>query len=176
MPYIRRKWNWSYLFCSFRTSTYPRNITARMSKDMTMAQKRLPRQLSEVPVSTPVNSILPSFGGLLTIIKLAAVHGCSSHWVTESSIHAVATPRSLNSSYLNVTSAHGPVSFKFLFSGLTINNGFNMTRLEGLPGLKVSANAQPDYTITYNADHSNKRVYVLHKYTIPKSFTGVPFV
>lgn len=104
--------------------------------------------------------------------------GCSSHWVTESYIHAVATPRSLNSSYLNATSAHGPVSFKFLFSGLTVNNGFNMTRLEGLPGLnvKVSANAQPDYTITYNADHSNKRIYVLHTYTIPKSFTGVPFV
>ncbi|CAP99626.1 hypothetical protein NUH16_001950 [Penicillium rubens] len=154
---------------------YPRNITAWMSKDVTIGAETV----AETVVGGP--AINPSQFNPAVIQWAIDDHkiGCISHWVTESSIHAVAAPRSLNISYPNATSAHGPVSFNFLFSGLTVNNGFNVTGLEGLPGLnlKISTNAQPNYTITYNTDHSvNEFVFYNITYTMPESFTGVPFV
>ncbi|KAJ5474354.1 hypothetical protein N7475_003920 [Penicillium sp. IBT 31633x] len=155
--------------------TYPRNITAWMSKDVTIGAETV----AETVVGGP--SINPSQFNP-AVIQWAIDEdkiGCITHWVTESSIHAVAAPRSLNISYPNATSSDGLVSFNFLFSGLPINNGLNITGLEDLPGLdvKVSTNALPNYTITYNTDHSvNEFVFYNITYTMPENFTGVPFV
>lgn len=104
--------------------------------------------------------------------------GCLTHWVTESSIHAVAAPTSLNISYPNATTSDCPISFNFLFSGLVDNRGFNVTGIEGLPGLdlEVATNALPDYTISYNTDQSdNEFIFYNITYTMPEDFTEAPF-
>ncbi|KAJ5447366.1 hypothetical protein N7445_002187 [Penicillium cf. griseofulvum] len=155
--------------------TYPRNITAWMSKDVTIGAEMIAEKLVGGPSINP-SQFSPA------VIQWAIDEqriGCISHWVTESSIHAVAAPRSLHISYPNATSAHGPISFNFLFSGLTINDGFNVTGLEGLPGLKIKVltNAQPDYTMTYvGSGGVNEFSYYNITYTMPESFTGEPCV
>jgi hypothetical protein len=155
--------------------TYPRNITTWMSKNVTIGAETV----AEHVVGGP--SINPSQFTPAVIQWPIDDHqiGCISHWVTESSIHAVAAPGSLKISYPNATSTDGPVSFNFLFSGLDVNNGFNVTGLEGVPGLnvKLTTNALPNYTMTYNTDHSvNEFSFYNITYTMPESFTGVPFV
>lgn len=105
--------------------------------------------------------------------------GCITHWVTESSIRAVASPGTLDISYPNVTSSEGPVSFNFLFSGLDVRHGFNVAGLEGLPGLKleVTTNALPDHSIVYDTDQSvNEFIFYNITYTMPKDFTDMPFI
>ncbi|KAJ5143545.1 uncharacterized protein N7515_002332 [Penicillium bovifimosum] len=155
--------------------TYPRNITAWISKDVTIGAETV----AETVVGGP--SINPSQFNP-AVIQWAIDEGkigCITHWVTQSSIDAVAAPRSLNISYPNATSSDDPVAFTFLFSGLTVNNGVNVTGLEGLPGLdvRVTTNALSDYTITYNTDHSvNEFVFYNITYTMPESFIGVPYV
>ena len=155
--------------------TYPRNITTWMSKNVTIGAETV----AEHVVGGP--SINPSQFTPAVIQWAIDDHqiGCISHWVTESSIHAVAAPGSLKISYANATSTDAPVSFNFLFSGLNVNNGFNVTGLEGVPGLnvKLTTNALPNYTMTYNTDHSvNEFSFYNITYTMPESFTGVPFV
>ncbi|KAJ5952923.1 uncharacterized protein N7479_011336 [Penicillium vulpinum] len=155
--------------------TYPRNITAWMSKDVTIGAETVMEKVAGGPSINPGQFNPAVIQWAIDDQKI----GCISHWVTESSIHAVAAPRSLHISYPNATSAQGPVSFNFLFSGLTINNGFNVTGLEVLPGLnvKVSTNANPDYTLTYNADHSfNEFAFYNVTYTMAEGFTEMPFV
>ncbi|KAJ6101718.1 hypothetical protein N7499_001348 [Penicillium canescens] len=155
--------------------TYPRNITTWMSKNVTIGAETI----AEHVVGGP--SINPSQFTPAVIQWAIDDHqiGCISHWVTESSIHAVAAPGSLKISYPNATSTNGPVSFNFLFSGLNVNNGFNVTGLEGVPGLnvKLTTNALSNYTMTYNTEHSvNEFSFYNITYTMPESFAGVPFV
>jgi hypothetical protein len=154
--------------------TYPRNITAWISENVTIGAETL----AETVVGGP--SINPSsFSPAVIQWSMADNIGCISHWVTESSIHAVAAPQSLNISYPNATSADGPVSFNFLLSGINVNNGFNVSGLQDLPSLNldVSTNASPNYTITYNTDHSvNEFAFYNITYTMPEAFTGVPFI
>ncbi|KAJ5742784.1 uncharacterized protein N7511_011185 [Penicillium nucicola] len=154
---------------------YPRNITTWMSQNVTIGAETVAEQVVGGPAINP-SQFTPA------VIQWAIDDyqiGCISHWVTESSIHAVAAPGSLKVSYPNATSANGPVSFNFLFSGLNVPNGFNVTGLEGVPGLniKLTTNAMPNYTMTYNTDHSvNEFSFYNITYTMPESFTAVPFV
>ncbi|CAG8008272.1 unnamed protein product [Penicillium olsonii] len=155
--------------------TYPRNITAWMSKDVTIGAETVAGTVVGGPSINP-SQFSPA------VIQWAIDEnqiGCIAHWVTESSIDAVADPGSLKISYPNATAGNGPVSFNFLFSGLDLGNGLNVTGLEDLPGLnlQISTNALPNYTITYNTDHSvNEFVFYNVTYTMPEVFTETPYV
>ncbi|CAG7932552.1 unnamed protein product [Penicillium olsonii] len=155
--------------------TYPRNITAWMSKDVTIGAETVAETVIGGPSINP-SQFSPA------VIQWAIDEnqiGCIAHWVTESSIDAVAAPGSLKISYPNATARNGPVSFNFLFSGLDLGNGMNVTGLEDLPGLdlQISTNALPNYTITYNTDHSvNEFVFYNVTYTMPETFTETPYV
>lgn len=155
--------------------TYPRNITTWMSENLTIGAETLEQHVIGGPAKS-TSAFNPA------VIQWAiddSQIGCVTHWVTESSIHAVASPKGLDISYPNATSADGPVSFNFLFSGLTVSHGFNVSGLEGLPGLNltVATNALADYSIIYDTDQSvNDFIFYNITYTMPEHFTGSPFI
>ncbi|KAJ6127115.1 hypothetical protein N7523_002727 [Penicillium sp. IBT 18751x] len=155
--------------------TYPRNITIWMSENVTIGAETLAQDV--------VGGAAKSTSAFNPAVIQWAIDdnqiGCVTHWVTESSIHAVASPNALHISYPNATSAGGAVSFNFLFSGLTVSHGFNVTGLEGLPGLnlKVTTNALADYTIVYNTDQSvNDFTFYNITYIMPEQFNDAPFI
>lgn len=154
---------------------YPRNITTWMSENLTIGAETLAQDV--------VGGAAKSTSAFNPAVIQWAIDnsqiGCVTHWVTESSIHAVASPNALDISYPNATSADGAVSFNFLFSGLTVSHGFNVTGLEGLPGLnlKVTTNALANYTIVYDTDQSvNDFIFYNITYTMPVHFTDAPFI
>jgi hypothetical protein len=155
---------------------YPRNITTWLSDNVTIGAETIAEDVIGGPAKS-TSAFNPA------VIQWAIDDyqiGCLTHWVTESSIHAVAAPHGLNISYPNATTtANNPVSFNFLFSGFDVNHGINVTGLEGLPSLEleVTTNALPDYTIVYDTDQSvNDFIFYNITYTMPPSFTGVPFI
>lgn len=154
---------------------YPRNITTWMSEDLTIGAETVAQHVIGGAAQS-TSAFSPAV--IQWAIDKSQV-GCITHWVTESSIHAVASPKALYISYPNATSVDGPVSFNFLFSGLTISHGFDVTGLEGLPGLhlKVTTNALADYSIVYDTDQSvNEFIFYNITYTMPDHFTDMPFI
>ncbi|KAJ5785115.1 uncharacterized protein N7503_010327 [Penicillium pulvis] len=155
--------------------TYPRNITTWMSKNITIGAETV----AEHVVGGPAEST-SAFSPAVIQWKIDNYQiGCVSHWVTESSIHAVASPKALKISYPNATASSSPVSFNFLFSGLNVRNGFNVTGLEGLPGLslEVKTNAGADYSIVYDTDQTvNDFIFYNITYTMPEHFTEEPYI
>ncbi|KAJ5983993.1 hypothetical protein N7481_006092 [Penicillium waksmanii] len=155
--------------------TYPRNITTWMSKDLTIGAE----SIAEAIVGGPAKSSSAFSPALIQWAIDDKQVGCVTHWVTESSIDAVASKNGLHISYPNATMENGPVSFNFLFSGLGINHGANVTGLEGLPGLdlKVKTNALSNYSIVYNTDQEvNEFIFYNITYSMPESFDEAPFI
>lgn len=154
---------------------YPRNITSWISDNITIGAETIAQQVVG-GASENSNQFSPA------VIQWAIDEtqiGCLTHWVTESSIDAVASSNGLNISYPNATSSDGPVSFNFLFSGLIRRNGFNVTGLEGLPGLdlKVKTNALANYSIVYTTDQSlNDFIFYNITYGVPDDLTETPFI
>jgi len=155
--------------------TYPRNITTWMSKNITIGAENV----AEHVIGGPAESTSAFSPAVIQWTIDSYQIGCVSHWVTESSIHAVASPKALKISYPNATASSGPVSFNFLFSGLNVRNGFNVTGLEGLPGLplEVKTNAGADYSIVYDTDQTvNDFIFYNITYTMPEHFTEEPYI
>ncbi|KAJ5727288.1 hypothetical protein N7493_005108 [Penicillium malachiteum] len=156
--------------------TYPRNITTWMSENVTIGAETV----AETVVGGPAESTSAFSPAVIQWAINDYQVGCISHWVSESSIHAVASPGSLKISYPNVTASDSPVSFNFLFSGFDVRHpSFNVTGLEGLPSLalKVDTNAAADYTIVYNTDQSvNDFIFYNITYTMPEGFTEEPYI
>lgn len=155
--------------------TYPRNITTWMTKDLTIGAETVAQHV--------IGGAAESTSAFSPAVIQWAIDqnqiGCVTHWVTESCIHAVASPGALDISYPNATSSNGAVSFNFLFSGLDVSHGFNVTGLEGLPGLKlnVETNALADYTVVYDTDQSvNEFIFYNITYTMPQDFSEVPYI
>ncbi|KAI5291303.1 hypothetical protein KEM54_005482 [Ascosphaera aggregata] len=104
--------------------------------------------------------------------------GCISHYVSQSSIHAVAGPKTLEITYPNATSSDQPISFTFLFSGLDNPQGFKVTGLGHLPGLNISVdtNASPEYTATYDYSQTVSEFWYYNiTYVMPEKFGGAPY-
>lgn len=154
---------------------YPRNVTTWMSEDVTIGAEAVTENVVGGP-ATSSSAFNPA------VIQWAMGDyqvGCLTHWVTESSIHAIAGPNSLKIFYTNATPADGPVSFNFLFSGLVINHGTNVTGLESLHGLnlEVNTNALADYTTAHNTGQSvSEFIFYNITYTMPECFTDTPFI
>lgn len=156
--------------------TYPRNITTWMSENVTIGAETV----SETVIGGPGES---SSAYSPAVIQWAIDDhqiGCITHWVTESSIHAVASPKTLTISYPNATASDGPVSFNFLFSGFDLRpTGYNVSGLEAMPNLplKVETNARADYTIVYDTDQSvNEFIFYNITYTMADGFTEKPYI
>lgn len=157
-----------------------RNITAWVSENITIGAEAFDQNViggaSESADSfTPAVIQWPigSLGGIGTL----------THFVTQYTVDAVASPRQLNISYPNATYDNGvagsPTTFQFLFSGLDVRNHYNVTGLAGLPDLavRVTTNAMPDYTIIYDTDQSvNQFIFYNITYTMPSNYTEVPFM
>lgn len=154
--------------------TYPRNITAWMSDNITIGAETVAEHVVGGPAQNP-GAFNPA------VIQWAIDEdqvGTLTLYPTQSSIRAVAAPGSLSISYPNATAADG-ADFQFLFSGLNIRRGYNVTGLEGLPNLKlkVTTNAMPNSTVTYDTSHEvNEFVFYNITYTMPAGFTEVPFI
>ncbi|KAJ5596203.1 hypothetical protein N7450_002661 [Penicillium hetheringtonii] len=154
--------------------TYSRNITIWISKNLTIGAETI----SEVEVGGPAKSSSAFSPGVIQWPIDDTQVGCITHWVTESSLDAVASKDGLRISYPNATTEDGSVSFNFLFSGLGVNRGLNVTGLEGLPGLnlKVETNALSNYSIVYNTDQEvNEFIFYNITYTMPEKFEEIPF-
>ncbi|KAI5304850.1 hypothetical protein KEM56_005815 [Ascosphaera pollenicola] len=153
---------------------YPRNITAWLSENVTIGAETIAEKDIGGPAKNE-NQFNPA------VIQWAIDDyqiGCLTHFVSQSSIDAVAAPKTLNITYPNATEADGPVKFEFLFSGLDSPRGFNVTGLEHLPGLKLSVetNASPNFTMIYDTDHSiNEFAFYNITYTMPEHFKGRPY-
>lgn len=156
--------------------TYPRNITTWVSEKLTIGAETI----AESVVGGPAKSSSAFSPGLIQWAIDDVQIGCITHWVTESSVDAVASKNGLHISYPNATAKEtGPISFNFLLSGLGVNHGANFTGLEDLPGLdlKVKTNALPSYTITYNTDQEvNEFIFYNITYTMPENFGGIPYI
>ncbi|KAJ5287449.1 hypothetical protein N7478_003135 [Penicillium angulare] len=155
--------------------TYARNITTWMSENITIGAETVAEHVIGGPAES-TSAFSPA------VIQWAIDDyqiGCVTHWVTESSIHAVASNNSLYISYPNATASDGPISFNFLFSGLDIRHNFNVTGLKDLPNLslEVKTNAADNYTIVYDTDQTvNDFIFYNITYTMPDVFTGEPYL
>ncbi|KAJ5168678.1 uncharacterized protein N7482_004272 [Penicillium canariense] len=155
--------------------TYPRNVTAWLSEDVIIGAETLAEDVVGGPSINP-SQFSPA------VVQWAIDDyqiGCITHWVTESSIHAVASPKALDISYPNTTSSDGPVSFNFLVSGLDVRGDIDITGLEGLPGLnlKVKTNAVGNFSILFDVDQTvNEFIFYNVTYTMPENFTEVPYI
>ncbi|KAJ5225608.1 hypothetical protein N7468_006833 [Penicillium chermesinum] len=155
--------------------TYPRNITTWLSENITIGAETVAQEV--------IGGAAKSTSAFSPAVIQWAIDeyqiGCISHWVTESSIDAVASSNGLKISYPNATSSDASVSFNFLFSGLSRRNGFNVTGLEGLPALdlRVKTNAFENYTIVYDTDQSvNDFIFYNITYTVPAGLAETPFI
>ncbi|KAI5299016.1 hypothetical protein KEM55_002675 [Ascosphaera atra] len=152
----------------------PRNISTWMSENITIGAETV----SEAVVGGPSKNA----GSFNPAVVQWAIDdyqvGCVTHYPTQSSIHAVAAPRTLNITYPNATASDAPIMFNFLLSGIDNPQGFNVTGLEHLPGLNlsISTNASPNYTIIYDTSQSvNEFIFYNITYTMPEDFKGQPY-
>lgn len=102
--------------------------------------------------------------------------GFITHWVTESSIRAVASFAFLRISYRNATSSDGPVSFNSLLRRLDVAHGFNAIGLGGSPWLEAGSYHQrfADGTIVHDTEQSvTEFIFYNIAYTMPTDFMDV---
>ena len=157
-----------------------RNITAWISENVTIGAEQLDQTVVGGAAISP-DAFNPAV--IQWSIGQYGQIGSLNHFVTQSAIDAVASPGRLSISYPNATGDNeimgAPTTFQFLFSGFDIRNGYNVTGLEGLPGLPltVTTNAMANYSIVYDPDQTvNDFIFYNITYTMPTTYSGIPYI